>query len=193
MELFAEQGYPATTVGQIADRADVSPRTFFRYFESKEDVLLPLEHNVGAVQAIIGQPPTLSDLEVLRAALVLTVPNTEPAFAQLRNLRSALSSSAALRGRDFDRRNLAEDDMARALAERRKLKQPDPEARLAAAIALAVLRVAMDQWLESPDPTPLAPLIEREFDRAQRTMAGPSAGRSRAPASRRDGSRPSRA
>ena len=85
-------------------------------------------------------------------------------------LREALSSSAALRGRDFDQRNLSEHAMARALADRRHLDEPDPEARLAAIIGFAVLRTAMDRWLDLPDPTPLAPLIEAEFDRAYRLM-----------------------
>jgi AcrR family transcriptional regulator len=167
MELFATQGYSATTVEEIADRAEVSPRTFFRYFESKEDVLLPLDHDMGAIEAIRNQPPELSDMDALRAALVSTAPNTEPAVTQIRSLRSALSSSAALRGRDFDQRKQTEDDMAQALAVRRSLAEPDHQARLAAVIGFAVLRVAMDHWLDLPDPTPLAPLIDHEFDRVR--------------------------
>jgi AcrR family transcriptional regulator len=176
MEMFAAQGYAATTVEEIADRADVSPRTFFRYFESKEDVLLPLDHHMGAADAIRSQPTSLSDVEALRAALVCTAPVNEPHVARIRTLRGALSSSAALRGRDFDQRNRSEDEMAWALADRRKLSRPDPDARLAAVMGFAVLRVAMDRWLDLPDPTPLAPLIEEEFDRAVRIMMAHSRG-----------------
>jgi AcrR family transcriptional regulator len=171
MELFATQGYAATTVGDITDRADVAPRTFFRHFESKEDVLLPLDHDMGAIEAIKSQPSTLGDMEALRSALVSMAPNNEPAIARIRNLRSALSSSAALRGRDFDKRKQTEEDMARALASRRGLIEPDPTARLSAAVGFAVLRVAMDQWLDLPNSTPLAPLIEEEFDRMRRIVA----------------------
>jgi AcrR family transcriptional regulator len=170
IELFAKQGYAATTVEQIANLAAVSPRTFFRHFESKEDVLLPFDEPVAAAPAIRSQPPSMTDLEALRAALVATAPTNEPAVARIRMLREALSSSAALRGRDFDQRNLSERAMARALADRRHLDEPDPEARLAAVIGFAVLRTAMDRWLDLPDPTPLAPLIEAEFDRAHDLM-----------------------
>jgi AcrR family transcriptional regulator len=170
MELFAAQGYGATTVEQIADLADVSPRTFFRYFESKEDVLLPLDEPTAAAAAIRSQPSSVSDLEALRAALVATAPVNEPMVARIRMLREALSSSAALRGRDFDQRTLGEDAMARALADRRQLAEPDREARLAAVVGFAILRTAMDRWLDLPDPTPLAPLIEDEFARARQLM-----------------------
>jgi AcrR family transcriptional regulator len=170
IELFAAQGYGATTVEQIADRAGVSPRTFFRHFGSKEDVLLPFDEPLPAAPAIRSQPPSMSDIEALRAALVATAPTNEPAFGRIRMLREALSSSAALRGRDFDQRNVGEQAMARALADRRRLDEPDPEARLAAVIGFAVLRTAIDQWLDLPDPTPLAPLIETEFDRAANLM-----------------------
>ncbi len=166
IELFATQGYGATTVEQIANLAAVSPRTFFRHFDSKEDVLLPLDEPMTVAPAIRSQPLSVGDLEALRAALVSTAPANEPAVARIRMLREALSSSAALRGRDFDQRNLSEHAMARALADRRHLDEPDPEARLAAIIGFAVLRTAMDRWLDLPDPTPLAPLIEAEFDRA---------------------------
>ncbi len=170
IELFAAQGYVATTVEQIANLAAVSPRTFFRHFDSKEDVLLPFDEPMSAAGAIRSQPPSLSDVEALRAALVATAPANEPAVARIRMLREALSSSAALRGRNFDQRNIGEQAMARALADRRHLDEPDPEARLAAVIGFAVLRTAMDHWLDLPDPTPLAPLIEAEFDRARRLM-----------------------
>ncbi len=118
-------------------------------------------------RAIRSQPHSMSDIEALRAALVATAPTNEPAFGRIRMLREALSSSAALRGRDFDQRNIGEQAMARALADRRQLDEPDPEARLAAVIGFAVLRTAMDRWLDLPGPTPLAPLIEAEFDRAR--------------------------
>jgi AcrR family transcriptional regulator len=167
MELFATQGYGATTVEQIADLASVSPRTFFRYFDSKEDVLLPLDQPMEVAPAIRSQPLSLSDLDALRTALVATAPSNEPAVGRIRMLREALSSSAALRGRDFDQRSLSEQAMARALADRRRLAEPDHEARLAAVVGFAILRTAMDRWLDLPDPTPLSPLIEAEFDRAR--------------------------
>ena len=172
MELFATQGYGATTVEQIADLASVSPRTFFRYFGSKEDVLLPLDEPMEIAPAIRSQPPSLSDLEALRSALVATAPSNEPAAGRIRMLREALSSSAALRGRNFDQRSLSEDAMARALADRRQLSEPDREARLAAVVGFAILRTAMDRWLDLPDPTPLSPLIEAEFDRARLLIGG---------------------
>ncbi len=56
--LFAAQGYAATTVQQIADEADVSERTLFRYFESKEDLLLPdVEAFFRAVESAIRERP----------------------------------------------------------------------------------------------------------------------------------------
>jgi AcrR family transcriptional regulator len=173
MELFAAQGYGATTVEQIADHAALSPRTFFRYFDSKEDVLLPLDEPMTAAQAIRNQPASLSDFAALRAALVATAPQNEPAVTRIRMLREALSSSAALRGRDFDQRNLSEQAMARALADRRQLDEPDHEARLSAIVGFAILRTAMDGWLDLPDPTPLGPLIAAEFDRAQHFLGQP--------------------
>ncbi len=60
LRLFREQGYAATTVDQIAEAADVSPSTFFRYFPTKEDVVLQDEFDVLAIGAFEKQPPELS-------------------------------------------------------------------------------------------------------------------------------------
>jgi AcrR family transcriptional regulator len=70
--LFAAQGYAATTVQQIADEADVSERTLFRYFESKEDLLLPdVEAFFRAVEsAIRARPADETPLTSIFEALV---------------------------------------------------------------------------------------------------------------------------
>lgn len=67
--LFREQGYEATTVNQIADAAEISPSTFFRYFPTKEDVVLYDAIDPVAFAAFAAQPPELSPIAALRCAL----------------------------------------------------------------------------------------------------------------------------
>src|SRR5690242_6445621 len=68
LRLFREQGYAATTVDQIAEAADVSPSTFFRYFPTKEDVVLQDDLDVLAIGAFEAQSPDLSPVAAFRAA-----------------------------------------------------------------------------------------------------------------------------
>ena len=67
--LFAERGFQATTVADIADAADVAPRTFFAYFPSKEDVLFAdFDETFEALAARLrGRPPGESTFDALRA------------------------------------------------------------------------------------------------------------------------------
>jgi AcrR family transcriptional regulator len=69
MRLFREQGYAETTVDQIADAAEVSPSTFFRYFPTKEDVILGDEFDPLIVEAFRAQPLDLTPIQAVRAAL----------------------------------------------------------------------------------------------------------------------------
>src|SRR3984957_15902866 len=69
LRLFREQGYHATTVEQLAAAADVSPSTFFRYFPTKEDVVLQDDMDIRMVQAFARQPADLSPLAAVRAAM----------------------------------------------------------------------------------------------------------------------------
>ena len=69
LRLFREQGYQATTVEQIAAAAEVSPSTFFRYFPTKEDVVLQDDMDARMVEAFARQPPDLAPVAAIRAAM----------------------------------------------------------------------------------------------------------------------------
>ncbi len=69
LRLFGEQGYDATTIEQISDAAEVSPSTFFRYFPTKEDVLLFDATDMPMIESFAAQPRELSVMDALRAAL----------------------------------------------------------------------------------------------------------------------------
>ena len=68
LRLFREQGYQATTVEQIAAAAEVSPSTFFRYFPTKEDVVLQDDMDTRMIAAFEQQPPGVSPITAVRAA-----------------------------------------------------------------------------------------------------------------------------
>src|SRR5580692_4456176 len=69
LRLFREQGYQATTVEQIAEAAEVSQSTFFRYFPTKEDVVLRDDFELRIFEAFERQPPQLSPIAAIRAAV----------------------------------------------------------------------------------------------------------------------------
>ena len=66
LRLFKAQGYAETTIEQIADAADVSQSTFFRYFPTKEDVVLHDELDPRLIASLREQPPELSPVEAVR-------------------------------------------------------------------------------------------------------------------------------
>jgi AcrR family transcriptional regulator len=68
LRLFREQGYQATTVEQIAAAAEVSPSTFFRYFPTKEDLVLQDDMDTRLIAALEQQPPGLGAVAAVRAA-----------------------------------------------------------------------------------------------------------------------------
>jgi AcrR family transcriptional regulator len=69
LRLFREQGYDATTIEQIAEAAEVSPSTFFRYFPTKEDLVLSDEYDPMILAAFHAQPADVPPVRALRAAI----------------------------------------------------------------------------------------------------------------------------
>jgi AcrR family transcriptional regulator len=82
LRLFREHGYAATTVDQVAEAADVSPSTVFRYFPGKDDLLVLDEHHSLAdsvTQAFAAQPPDVPAAAALRAAIRTALTDLPPA------------------------------------------------------------------------------------------------------------------
>jgi AcrR family transcriptional regulator len=91
--LIEENGYAATTVEQIAEAAEVSPSTFFRYFPTKESVLLADDMDPLIMDALAVQPPDLSPLKALRRAYQVTMENMSEDQREFENARQRLMFS----------------------------------------------------------------------------------------------------
>ena len=165
LELFASQGFDTTTTEEIAERAGVSVRTFFRYFPTKELVLFLGRYD--AIQSFaaefLNEPDSLGDLDAMCASLVASGSGFAARRKALLLYEKAVESSPTLRGRE---RDLQRDDvaaMAEAIATRRSLDRPDEQCALLAAIALLTYRRALGRWLAGPASGDFAEAVADEF------------------------------
>jgi AcrR family transcriptional regulator len=166
LELFAAKGYDDATTEEIADRAGVSARTFFRYFPTKESVLWAGEYDwVQTFKTIfLDQPADLRDIDAMRASFVAAASSLTRGRRFFGLYQRAVASSPTLRGRAQDHRNDNVRAVARAVAERRGLTEVDKSCRLLAALGLLLYTAALDRWLAGPASNNLADLIDEEFD-----------------------------
>ena len=144
MRLFEEQGYAATTVEKIAEAAEVSPSTFFRYFPTKEDVVLTDDYDPMMVAALRAQPAELHPIEAIRRSLRgLLEQFTEEQWAQERSRQQLIRTVPELRMRIQQQYADTVTLLAEAVAERAGLPPDDFSARvLAGAVIGAALAAA---------------------------------------------------
>src|SRR5512142_1333826 len=93
LRLFRENGYQRTTVEKIAEAAEVSVSTFFRYFPTKEDVVLQDDMDTRMIEALERQPADLSPLSAVRAAIRDTFTSYTEADLEVISETTALSMS----------------------------------------------------------------------------------------------------
>jgi AcrR family transcriptional regulator len=147
--LFREQGYDATTVEQIADAAEVSPSTFFRYFPTKEDVVLQDDMDLLWLEAIREQPPEVSPIAALRAGVHTAFARMgEAEWAQLRETTELALAVPAVRGRMLEELARTTQALAEAVAER---TGRDPGDFAVRTLAGAIVGIAMAAWFEVAD------------------------------------------
>lgn len=143
MRLFEEQGYAATTVEQIAEAAEVSPSTFFRYFPTKEDVVLTDDYDPAMIAALIAQPAGIHPIDAVIAALREVFGGMSPEAVEAEARRQRLYLAVPdLRARALQQTADAVTMLGEALARREGLPPDDLSARvMAGAIVGAMLAV----------------------------------------------------
>jgi len=147
--LFRAQGYDATTVEQIADAAEVSPSTFFRYFPTKEDVVLQDDLDLLWLEAIREQPPEVGPIAALRAGVHTAFARMgEAEWAQLRETSELALAVPAVRGRMLEELARTTQALAEAVAER---TGRDPGDFAVRALAGAIVGIAIAAWFEVAD------------------------------------------
>ena len=145
LRLFREQGYDATTVEQIAEAAEISHTTFFRYFPTKEDVVLQDDMELIWIDALRAQPPGLPPIEALRASLHDAFASlSADDIAKIRDTTEFALSVPAVRARMLDELARTIQVMAVAIAERTGRNPDGFEVRT---LVGAALGVAISSWL----------------------------------------------
>jgi TetR/AcrR family transcriptional regulator, regulator of mycofactocin system len=171
-KLFATQGYANTTVEQITELADVSIRTFFRHFASKEEVLFPQRYHTDALMAAVAsQPETSDDLSAIRDAFTGLLSFDEAGLQRALLFRKAVRSDAALEGRELALQRQFRRYLALAVGRRRGLDEPDELAEMASALAHAVILRAFDEWTDSDGQADLEKLLSRKFELAHQVIS----------------------
>jgi AcrR family transcriptional regulator len=162
LELFAEHGFDRTTVEDIATRAGVTKRTFFRHFADKREVLFGGgdEFQQRFVRGLAGAPVSATPLEAVAAALdeagrAFTVPRE---FAARRQL--VIAANAELQERELVKLASVAAALAGGLRDR---GVAEPMASITAEAGVVVFRNAFDRWVTAEDERDLPAFIQESF------------------------------
>ncbi len=162
MELFAEKGYEQTTVPEIASRACLTTRTFFRHFADKRDVLFLRERELPTVVAGVleGAPTGLAPMALALYGLeTVASGDLEGWKRDVRARRAVVDSEPKLRERERLKSAVLTDAIDRAL--RSRGASPE-EAALTAAVAAALVDTSLALRLAGGDDGPLVDVLRRQ-------------------------------
>lgn len=168
IDLFTERGFDTVTMAEIADALDVSERTLFRYFPSKESLLDPAhEELVARLTAELGRRPSdetafVSVRESLRR-IADDMYDDRDSFVRRMAL---IEASPTIQAHLLRRQTELEDAIADVVATRRGLSHDhdDLRPRLVAAAAVAALRVAVERWVAEPTDDDLLTVVEKALN-----------------------------
>ena len=157
-DLFSQRGFDNVTVDEIAQRADVSKSTLFRYFETKEDLLLADSrgHSRTLLETFADRPHDEPVFVSLRAALLSVVNGLQADRQRFIQRKRIVAAAPTLSVRALEHQAEWEDDLADQILPR-LVGRDDAETRASvlAAASLAVLRVATRRWAATDDDSQL--------------------------------------
>ena len=176
LRLVAERGLDHVSVDDIAARADVSPRTFFNYFSSKDDAVLGLDPEAThrQVQAFAARPASESPVEALRA-VSMEQAEEMAGETELWPLRlTVIDAHPALFGRLAATFGESERVMAEAIAQRTGTRVgADVYPTLLAGVAGVAIRTALHRWLATDFTASLPVLVDEAWDALRAGLPAP--------------------
>jgi AcrR family transcriptional regulator len=152
LELCDEQGFEATTVDQISDAADISPRTFNRYFATKEDVVLaPVEDMIVAMaDALDAQPRTGNEIEALVNAQVQILGGKCPSggvdLTRFETMNRIIQNAPSVSARSVELSDKKFRSITDKVAERMNVSADDPQVRVTVAMFMSLMHISLDTW-----------------------------------------------
>jgi AcrR family transcriptional regulator len=178
MALFETRGYDRTTVEEIAARAGVTERTFFRYFADKREVLFggakDLERLI--VDTIVNVPAATAPLDAVTAALQATASMFEARRGYARKRRGIITAHADLQERELIK--LASLAAATAQCLRRRGVAPSV-ADLVAELGIAIFRNALERWVDDKAQRPLSRHVQAAVEELKAVAVGTGTSSSR--------------
>ena len=171
MELYGERGFENTTVAEIAERAGLTERTFFRHFADKREVLFggAAELQAAFVEGVAEAPADAPPIELVAAALRAAGPIFQERRSFARRRQAIIAANPDLQERELIKLATLAAAVAVALRER---GVPEPEASLAAEAGIAVFRIGFERWVAAPDGGPgLGQVMDELFGSLSATVA----------------------
>jgi AcrR family transcriptional regulator len=162
LRLFTAKGFEATTIEEIAAAAEVAPRTFFRYFPTKEEVVFWAEHEPRLAEFVAARPDDEPAAQALRRGLTDGLASFYEQDRERLLARSKLACrTTALRPRWRQQQADLAAGMAQILAHRLGAPPDDLEVRAVAAAMAAAMLVAIEEWQAHDGQQDLGGLIDR--------------------------------
>jgi AcrR family transcriptional regulator len=172
--LFIEKGFEGATVEEIAAAAGISRRTFFHYFESKDDILLSLQSNVGELFAaeVRRAEPGSSPFELVRDA-ALRVCASIPSDDMLA-IDRLMRGSASVQARKQASYRQQEEALFTALRERWPEAERETRLRILALVAVGATRLASETFNQECGARPFDEVLRCTFDAVTSEIAAPA-------------------
>ncbi len=163
LELFTERGFEQTTALEVAQRAGVTERTFFRYFSDKREVLFEGSGELlsGVVGAITGAPVNMAPIDIVTAAMQEAAERMEPNRPYSIQRAAVVAANASLHERELLKLDALSAAAAHALHGR---GVPELAATMAAESGVSVFKVGFDTWVGAGPEVTFAQCIHACLD-----------------------------
>jgi AcrR family transcriptional regulator len=171
LDLYQERGFEQTMVTEIAERAGLTERTFFRYFADKREVLFGGQDMLRhiCVSTVEAAPSSATPLDIVAVALVDITPVFQERHELVRQRQAVIAANPELQEREMLKRAALTSDMANALQNR---GVPALAAILAAEVGAIAFKIAFDRWISEPDEQDLSRLFRESLDQLKDIVAG---------------------